>query len=98
MPHHEEQQGGMGTRGGQQAGTAGQGGFPVDNVTYDLITILHTKLEGLAAYQKYMQDATGDQEFLQILQQCQQQDTQMAQQLQQHLAKHISKQGAGARH
>ena len=60
--------------------------FALDNVTYDLITILHEKSKGLEAYDKYMQDAQGDQELNNILQQIRQQDTQFIQQLQELLA------------
>jgi hypothetical protein len=85
-------------RGNMAQPMAGQGGNAVDNLTYDLISVLHTKLEGLEAYKKYLQDAQGDQEALKILQQCQQQDMQLAQQLKQHLAKHLSSHGGGAGH
>jgi hypothetical protein len=86
---------------GQQAGMGmqgGQGQFPVDNLTFDLISVLHTKLEGLAAYQKFLQDAQGDQECQQFFQQMQQQDRQAAQQAQQLLQKHLGQQGAGRGH
>jgi hypothetical protein len=85
-------------RGNMAQAMPAQSGYPVDDLTYDLISVLHTKLEGLAAYKKYLQDAQGDQEAMQILQQCQQQDMQMAQQLKQHLAKHLSSQGGRAGH
>jgi hypothetical protein len=92
----ERQQGGM--AGGQQSGMGmqgGQGQFPVDNLTYDLISIFHTKLEGLAAYQKYWQDAQGDQECQQLFQQLQQQDRQAAQQVQQLLQKRFGQRDVG---
>ena len=81
---------------GTQAGGGGQGGFPVDNLTYDLLSVLHTKLEGLEAYKKYMQDAQGDQECLQLFQQLQQQDTQVIGQLTKALQRHLGKAGGGA--
>jgi hypothetical protein len=76
----------------------GQGAFPVDNPTYNLISALHTKLEGLAAYRKYFQDAQGDQECQQLFQQLHQQDYQAAQLIQQQLQKHFEQQGAGRGH
>jgi hypothetical protein len=45
---------------GRQSGGGGQSGYTVDNLTYDLLSVLHTKLEGQEAYKKYMQDAQGD--------------------------------------
>jgi len=88
----------MGGQTGQQTGAgtqSGQGAFPVDNLTYNLISVLHSKLEGLEAYRKYMQDAQGDQECLQLFQQLQQQDSQAATKIQQHLMKHFGQQGSG---
>jgi hypothetical protein len=99
MPHHAEGQQGMQQAGTtQQAGTAqrgatGQQNSPADNLTFDLISTLHTKLEGLEAYKKYMQDAQGDQECLQLFQQLQQNDQQQAQQIMQQLQKHLTKRG-----
>jgi hypothetical protein len=71
------------------SGQGGQGASPVDNVTYNLIASLHSKLEGLSAYAKYMQDAQGDQEIRQLYQQLQQDDQQHVQRLQQALARRL---------
>lgn len=90
----DRQQGGS---TGQHTGMktqGGQGAYPVDNLTFNLISVLHTKLEGLEAYQKYLKDAQGDQECQQLFQQLQQQDTQAAIQIQQHLQKHFSQHGS----
>jgi hypothetical protein len=78
------------------SGSGGKGGnFPLDNVTYDLVTILYEKSKGLEAYDKYMQDAQGDQQLAQLLQQIRQQDEQAIQQLQQHLMQRMG--GTGSR-
>ena len=69
--------------------TGTQGQFPVDNLIYDLITIMYEKLKGLEALQKYMQDAQSDPKLQQLFQQVQQQDTQIAQLIQQHLQERI---------
>lgn len=37
----------------------------IDNVTYDVMSILTNKLEGVAALQQYKKDAQGDQEVMQ---------------------------------
>ena len=57
--------------------STGQGvGSPISNEAYNLISALHSKLEGLEAYRKYAQD--GDN---QLWQQLTQQDVQAVQQL-----------------
>jgi hypothetical protein len=66
------------------------GNFPLDNLSYDLVTILYEKSKGLEAYDKYMQDAKGNQEVSQLLQQIRQQDEQHVQQLKQHLGQLLS--------
>jgi hypothetical protein len=76
-----------------QSGSSQSGNFPLDNLTYDLITILYEKSKGLEAYQKYINDAKGNQEISRILEQIMQQDRQAVQQLQQHLASLLSQQG-----
>jgi len=65
--------------------TVSRGQFPIDNVTYDLITLIHEKSKGLEAFDKYLQDAQGNSELGQFLQQIRQQDTQTVQQLTQFL-------------
>ncbi len=60
-----------------QSGQQSQGvGSPISNEAYNVLSALHSKLEGLEAYRKYSQD--GDQ---QIWQQLSQQDTQAVQTL-----------------
>ncbi len=54
----------------------------VDNEVYDLIKATASKLEGLAAYNKYKQDGTAN---AQVWQQLQQQDEQAVRQLLQQL-------------
>lgn len=61
--------------------TVSRGQFPIDNLTYDLITLIHEKSKGLEAFDKYLQDAQGNSELTQFLQQVRQQDTQTVQQL-----------------
>jgi bacterioferritin (cytochrome b1) len=55
----------------------------VENLSYDLLTALQTKLEGLNAYDQYIQDCqkAGDQTCQQLFQQLKQQETQQAQEL-----------------
>lgn len=37
----------------------------IENTTYDVMTVLTNKLQGVAALQQYKKDAQGDQEVLQ---------------------------------
>ena len=80
-----------------QGGMGSSGNFPLDNLTYDLITILYEKSKGLEAYDKYQRDAQGNQEISNLLQQMRRQDEQHIQQLQQHLGQLLSSQGGMSR-
>ena len=55
----------------------------MDNLSYDLLTALQSKLEGVSIYDRYIQDSqqVGDQESVTLFQQLKQQDTQQAEQL-----------------
>jgi len=55
----------------------------VDNLSYDLLTTLQSKLEGVSIYDRYIQDSqqAGDQESMTLFQQLKQQDAQQAEQL-----------------
>lgn len=66
--------------------------FVLDNLTYDLITIIHEKSKALEAYTKYERDAQGDPEIRQTLVQIRQQDEHALQQLIQHLGRLTSHQ------
>jgi hypothetical protein len=50
----------------------GQGRYPVDNNTYNLMQVMVSKLESIEAYQKYMND--GDQKSKELFQQFLEQD------------------------
>src|SRR5215218_8438704 len=64
----------------QMAGqSGGQGIYPVDNATYNLLQTLTSKLESIEAYQKYMKD--GDQQTQQFFQQMMQQEQEHARRL-----------------
>ncbi|HEU5346051.1 MAG TPA: hypothetical protein VFU60_17015 [Ktedonobacterales bacterium] len=55
----------------------------LENTSYDLLTTLQNKLEGINAYDQYIQDAqqAGDQDCANLFQQLKQQDSQQAQQI-----------------
>lgn len=68
--------------------------FVLDNLTFDLITILHEKSKALEAYDKYLRDASSDQELSRLLSRIRDEDRNHVQQLQQHLGRVISSSGA----
>lgn len=70
-----------------QQGSSGQGAYPVDNNTYNLIQMLASKLESIEVYQKYQKDA--DQQTRGLIDQMMQQDRQHAEQLVQTLAQKL---------
>lgn len=59
--------------------------YGVDNLTYDLITLISEKSKGLEAYDQYANDAQGNQQVTNLFQQLRQQDEQAIQQLVQQL-------------
>lgn len=61
--------------------TRSRGQFPIDNLTYDLITVIHEKSKGLEAFDRYMRDAQGNSQVGQLFDQIRQQDSQFVQQL-----------------
>jgi sporulation protein YlmC with PRC-barrel domain len=66
-----------------------RGSFPVDDVTYDLYTLIHEKLKGLEAFDQYLEDANGDQGLSDLLTQLRDQDSQAVQMLQQFLVQRL---------
>lgn len=66
-----------------------QGKFALDNLTYDIITVLHEKSKGLEAFDRYIQDLQGDQELQRIFEQMRQSDQQFIRQLEQHLHRRL---------
>lgn len=63
-------------------------GSPISNEAYNVLSTLHTKLEGLEAYRKYQQDGNG-----QIWQQLSQQDNQAVETLVQELERLVKSGG-----
>ena len=66
-----------------------QGEFALDNLTYDLITVLHEKSKGLEAFDRYMKDVQGERELQQIFEQMRESDQNFIQQLQQQLQRRL---------
>jgi hypothetical protein len=57
-----------------------QGG-KIDNVLYDVVTVLHEKSKGLEAYEKYDRDLQGRNEIKQIFDEIRRNDEQAVQRL-----------------
>ncbi|MGH2449466.1 MAG: PRC-barrel domain-containing protein [Chloroflexota bacterium] len=83
------------TNGNGSSGSNGIANFPVDDLTYDLYTLISEKLEGLEAYAEYIDDASDDQNVAQLFQQLSQQDAQGIEQLQQALVTRLTSQQQG---
>jgi hypothetical protein len=62
----------------------------VDDLTYDLITLMHEKLVGLEAYDQYLDDASGDDDVEGFLQQLREQDFQAVHGLRRLLASRLN--------
>lgn len=68
------------------------GGKPLDNLTYDLVTLIYEKSKGLEAYDKYAQDAQDNQAVSSLLQELREQDTQAVTRLKEELHKTLGNQ------
>jgi hypothetical protein len=80
---NQQNQGNQQSERKQAQGTSGQSGSQgkVDNVLYDVVTVLHKKSKGLEAYDKYMQDLQGRDEIRQIFETIRRNDEEAVQQL-----------------
>ena len=61
---------------------SGSSSGKIDNVLYDVITVLHEKSKGLEAYDKYDRDLQGRDEIKQIFSEIRRNDEQAVQRLQ----------------
>ena len=62
--------------------------FPLDNNTYNIITVIHEKSKGLEAFDQYLQDA--DEQLRGIFEEIREQDTRYIEQLQEQLRRLIT--------
>src|SRR3954465_7028984 len=76
-----------GNRGGSQSSnrSGGQGDFALHNLTHNIIPVRHEKSKGLEAFDKYLQDARGEEEIVEIFEQMRQDDQRHIQRLQEAL-------------
>lgn len=65
---------------------------PIDNLTYDWITVLQSKAEGLNAYEKYIRDAEAQNraECAQFFRKLFEQDAEMVRDIQNHVRQLLS--------
>jgi hypothetical protein len=59
----------------EQAKRGVEGITGISNVTYNLISVMHNKLEAVAAIEGYKRDAEGDREVMDLLDRIQQRET-----------------------
>ncbi len=62
---------------------------PIDDLTYDVITVLHAKAKALEAYDKYIDDAVDDDEAREILEEMKRQDQENVRVLKEVLARRL---------
>jgi len=60
---------------------------PISDLMYDWLTVMHEKAEGLAAYEKYIQDAekAGSQECVEMFRRLYEQDAHMLVEVRDHV-------------
>jgi len=75
-----------------QSSSTRAGDFPLDNNTYNVITVIHEKSKGLEAFDQYLQEA--DENLREIFEEIREQDTRAIEQLQDHLRRLLGSEGA----
>lgn len=81
---------------GRSGGSRSSGNFPMDNLTYNVVTILHEKSKGLEAFDRYLQDARGD-DVEDLLMEIREQDERVIEELQDHLHRLLNDNRGGRR-
>jgi len=67
--------------------------MPTDNTLYDLVTVLHNKMKGVAAYDQYTADFAGNAAVTNVLEKIKEEDEQHIEQLQQALLQALQGEG-----
>ena len=73
--------------------TQSQQSGKIDNVLYDVVTVLHEKSKGLEAYDKYDRDLQGNNQIKQIFDEIRRNDEQAVQRLRECLTQLVGQQG-----
>jgi len=84
----------MGQQSRPQSKTSASGRTGLDDLSYDLVTILHQKSKGMEAYEKYSRDAQSDPEVMQLLNQIRDQDLRAIEQLKSCVARLLGASGS----
>jgi hypothetical protein len=82
-----------GSSGGNRGSGSSTGGEGLDDLTYNVITILHEKSKGLEAYEQYIEDAEENEEVRQIFEELREQDQEAVGRLEQCLQQLIGSGG-----
>ena len=69
--------------GGKRGGGSSSSGEGLDDLTYNVITVLHEKSKGLEAYEQYIEDAEDNEEVRQIFEELRDQDQEAVSRLEQ---------------
>jgi len=64
---------------------------PLDDLTYDIVSILHEKSEALAAYDSYMTDAQSDPDVAKVFEEIRKHDEEDIQKLRFELGRRLGK-------
>ena len=64
---------------------------PLDNLTYDIVSILHEKSQALEAYDDYLADASADPEVAKLLEDIRRHDEEDVQKLRSELGRLLGK-------
>jgi type II secretory pathway component PulL len=94
MPRNTRSQ----SSGRSQASRGNQGaqGGKIDNVLYDIVTVLHEKSKGLEAYDKYEQDLQDHDEIREIFSEIRSNDQEAVQRLREGLRQYLASEEAGS--
>lgn len=70
--------------------------MPASNTLYDLVTVLHNKMKGVAAYEQYASDFSDEENVSEVLKTIQQDDERHIEQLQRVLLEALQGQGGSS--
>ncbi|HXG67189.1 MAG TPA: hypothetical protein VNO70_18950 [Blastocatellia bacterium] len=79
-----------------QRSSSRSGEYPLNNLAFDIITIIYEKSKALEAYEKYLKDAQNDEQVRQLFETARDQDRECVAQLQQHLGRLLGQPGGAA--
>jgi hypothetical protein len=76
--------------GSRSQGSRGNQGGKVDNVLYDIVTVLHEKSKGLEAYEQYESDLEDQEEIREVFSEIRTNDEQAVQRLREALRNYLN--------